>query len=92
MTSAPAKKQKIVKALDNAEEEPENEWEPPSEWTSWENEVDEIMNVERNNSKMWVYIRWNNSHETSHDIEAAHRYCPLKLIAFYESHLKFTQA
>ncbi|KAG0052832.1 hypothetical protein BGZ83_002094 [Gryganskiella cystojenkinii] len=106
MTSAPAKKQKVSKAAEKdryESEEPENTtaalgpeakntWEPPVEWSSWENEVDEIMNVERNNAKMRVYIRWNNGHETRHDIDQAHKHCPLKLINFYESHLKFTQA
>ena len=73
------------------DEEALSEWTPPKEWTSWEDKVKEIQNVERSNKQMKVHLLWKNGHETTHPIAAAHQHCPLKLIMFYESHLKFTQ-
>ncbi|KAF9566611.1 hypothetical protein EC968_003702 [Mortierella alpina] len=65
---------------------------PPASWTSWEDEVDYVQTVERNKKKMRVYLVWNNGRQTDHPIEDAHNKCPLKLIRFYEEHLKFTQS
>ncbi|KAF9286055.1 hypothetical protein BGZ68_003290 [Mortierella alpina] len=69
----------------------QEEW-PPASWTSWEDEVDFVQTVERNKKKMRVYLVWNNGKQTDHPIEDAHNKCPLKLIRFYEEHLKFTQS
>ncbi|GJJ70859.1 hypothetical protein EMPS_03209 [Entomortierella parvispora] len=99
MASAPAKKQKLADKIKRevdideleVDEATPFEWTPPKEWTSWEDKVEEIQNVERSNKQMKVHLLWKNGHETTHPITAAHQYCPLKLIMFYESHLKFTQ-
>ncbi|KAF9186714.1 hypothetical protein BGZ51_001795 [Haplosporangium sp. Z 767] len=102
--SVPAKKQKTNVSA-KSKEEPEDkieddteagehshEWAPPASWTSWEDHVEHVLTVERSKKKMNVHIRWKNGKETEHPIEAAHKMCPLKLIRFYESHLKFTQS
>ncbi|KAG0208463.1 hypothetical protein BGX28_000601 [Mortierella sp. GBA30] len=65
---------------------------PPKSWTTWEDEVDYVQTVERTKKKMRVYLVWKNGKETDHPIEDAHTKCPLKLIRFYEEHLKFTQS
>jgi len=75
---------------DKASKESKEQW-PPTSWTSWEDEVDHVQTVERNKQKMRAYLVWNNGMVTDHPIEEAHTKCPLKLIRFYEKHLKFTQ-
>ncbi|CAO3573215.1 unnamed protein product [Mortierella alpina] len=72
-----------------ASKESKEPW-PPTSWTSWEDEVDYVETVERNKQKMRAYLVWNNGMLTDHPIEEAHAKCPLKLIRFYEKHLKFT--
>ncbi|KAF9140556.1 hypothetical protein BG015_001591 [Linnemannia schmuckeri] len=67
-------------------------WTPPKSWTSWEEKVESILTVERSNQKLLIRLQWNNGRETQHPIEVAHQKCPQKLIQFYESHIKFSQA
>ncbi|KAF9081724.1 hypothetical protein BGX23_000522 [Mortierella sp. AD031] len=100
MEIAPAKRQKTSsthkksrKADEGgAESVDENKWMPPKSWVSWEDRVDIVQTVERCNQKLQVRLIWNNGKETQHPIEAAHQKCPQKLIQFYESHIKFSQA
>lgn len=106
MTTTPAKRQKVAKSQEIVEEEVEEEevkeeeekesrktrWSPPEEWTTWEEKIDQIHNIERNNAVMKVHIGWKNGKETVHLIHEAHKKCPQQLIRFYESHLKFIQA
>ncbi|KAF8938658.1 hypothetical protein BGZ47_008480 [Haplosporangium gracile] len=67
-------------------------WTPPKSWISWEQKVESILTVERSNQKLLIRLQWNNGRETQHPIEIAHQKCPQKLIQFYESHIKFSQA
>ncbi|KAF9924916.1 hypothetical protein BGZ67_009007 [Mortierella alpina] len=83
-----SKEGKAGKAAGKASKEP---W-PPASWTTWEDEVDFVQTVERNNKIMRVYLVWKNGKQTDHPIEVAHSKCPIKLIHFYEEHLKFTQS
>ncbi|KAF9922912.1 hypothetical protein FBU30_006966 [Linnemannia zychae] len=102
MEMAPAKRQKTSstpKMLRNSSAtgglesiETKDKWIPPKEWTSWEDKIESIQTVERNNQKLLIRLAWKNGKETQHPIEAAHQKCPLKLIQFYESHIKFSQA
>ncbi|KAF9583747.1 Chromobox protein 1 [Lunasporangiospora selenospora] len=94
--TATAKKQKSGRQREDSDEEMSaplvSSWTPPKAWTSWEEHVDHVSTVERSNKRMKVHLAWKNGHDTEHPIEDAHTKCPLKLIQFYESHLKFTQA
>ncbi|KAG0317041.1 hypothetical protein BGZ97_005993 [Linnemannia gamsii] len=105
MGMAPAKRQKttgapkdIRKAAGRAEEGARNSsssggnWVPPKNWASWEDKVETIQTVERNNQKLLIRLAWKNGKESQHPIEEAHQRCPQKLIQFYESHIKFSQA
>ncbi|KAG0376682.1 hypothetical protein BGX24_007379 [Mortierella sp. AD032] len=69
-----------------------NRWAPPKSWTSWEDKVETIQTVERSNQKLLIRLAWKNGKETHHPIETAHEKCPQKLIQYYESHIKFSQA
>ncbi|KAG0289631.1 hypothetical protein BGZ96_006851 [Linnemannia gamsii] len=105
MDMAPAKRQKttgapkgVGKAAVGAEEGARNNnssggyWIPPKNWASWEDKVETIQTVERNNQRLLIRLAWKNGKESQHPIEAAHQKCPQKLIQFYESHIKFSQA
>ncbi|KAF9949355.1 hypothetical protein BGZ72_008853 [Mortierella alpina] len=89
--SKDGKTSKEGKAAGKAGKASKEQW-PPASWTSWEDEVDFVQTVERNKKRMRVYLVWNNGRQTDHPIEDAHSKCPLKLIRFYEEHLKFTQS
>ncbi|KAG0275675.1 hypothetical protein BGZ95_008507 [Linnemannia exigua] len=69
-----------------------NKWVPPKNWTSWEDKVETIQTVERSDQRLLIRLAWKNGKETQHPIETAHEKCPQKLIQYYESHIKFSQA
>ncbi|KAF9901668.1 hypothetical protein EC991_005800 [Linnemannia zychae] len=69
-----------------------SKWTPPKNWASWENKVETIQTVERINQQLLIRLAWKGGKETQHPIEEAHQKCPQKLIQFYESHIKFSQA
>ncbi|KAG0231058.1 hypothetical protein BGW42_000534 [Actinomortierella wolfii] len=82
----PNKRQKTASAVSS------KPWTPPSSWSTWENEVIEVKDVERSNGKLIIYLSWKDGHETAHTREEVHERCPRKLLKFYEDHLKFKEA
>ncbi|KAF9127594.1 hypothetical protein BGW39_005759 [Mortierella sp. 14UC] len=68
------------------------QWTPPQSWMSWEDKVETIHTVERINGQLLIRLVWKNGRETRHPIETAHEKFPQKLIQYYESHIKFSQA
>ncbi|KAF9970503.1 hypothetical protein BGZ73_006790 [Actinomortierella ambigua] len=87
---SPNKRQKTSAATPSVPAK--SSWTPPSSWTSWENEVLEVKDVERKNNSLVVHLAWKNGHESIHDKEEIHHKCPRKLLKFYEDHLKFREA
>ncbi|KAG0029118.1 hypothetical protein BGZ81_004090 [Podila clonocystis] len=77
---------------DDDEEDKEKPTFPPAEWTSWDEHIREVQTVEKLKNSMVVHVLWKEGRETEHQAEIAHQKFPQKLIHFYESHLKFTQA
>ncbi|KAG0319809.1 hypothetical protein BG000_003781 [Podila horticola] len=77
---------------DDEEEDKEKTTFPPAEWTSWDEHIREVQTVEKLKNSMVVHVLWKDGHETEHEASVAHQKFPQKLIHFYESHLKFTQA
>ncbi|KAK9760188.1 Chromobox protein 3, variant 2 [Basidiobolus ranarum] len=60
---------------------------------NWEDQVQEVETVERDESNtLKVYLIWNNGKRTVHDAEDANQRCPQKVIKFYEAHLRFKAA
>jgi chromobox protein 1 len=108
MEMAPAKRQRTSALKDALKDAPKDarksdevsmnvdlsdiKWTPPKSWTSWEDKVRTIQTVERINQQLLIRLEWKNGRETQHPIELAHQKCPQKLIQFYESHIKFSQA
>ncbi|KAG0331364.1 hypothetical protein BG004_001700 [Podila humilis] len=100
-TSESAAAAKRLKAVDDSEEEEREDeqsssraqaWSPPSEWKSWDEHIQHVLTVEKIKNAMVVHVKWRNGHETEHNAKDAHAKFPQRLIAFYEAHLKFTQA
>ncbi|KAG0083459.1 hypothetical protein BGZ93_004643 [Podila epicladia] len=77
---------------DDDEEDKEKKTFPPAEWASWDEHIREVQTVEKLKDSMVVHVLWKNGRETEHKAAIAHQKFPQKLIHFYESHLKFTQA
>lgn len=78
--------------VEDEEEEKNKVWAPPAHWTMWDDFIREVQTVEKLKDAMVVHVLWKNGHETEHSASDAHEKFPQKLIHFYESHLKFTQA
>ncbi|KAF9916249.1 hypothetical protein BX616_004247 [Lobosporangium transversale] len=74
------------------QEDNDNDWEPPTTWTSWEEHVDYVQTVEQSEKMMVVYLMWKNGKSSVHPVTDAHKKCPQKLIHFYERHLRFSAA
>ncbi|KAF8926670.1 hypothetical protein BGZ52_005331 [Haplosporangium bisporale] len=78
--------------VEDDEEDKNKAWAPPAHWTMWDDFIREVQTVEKLKDAMVVHVLWKNGHETEHSASDAHEKFPQKLIHFYESHLKFTQA
>ncbi|KAF9107459.1 hypothetical protein BGX29_006326 [Mortierella sp. GBA35] len=74
---------------DEAEFSNNEKWTPPARWTSWEAHIEAIRTISRNGDQLTIHLLWNNGHETEHPIEEAHQKLPLRLIRYYENHLRF---
>ncbi|KAJ1672058.1 hypothetical protein EV182_007313, partial [Spiromyces aspiralis] len=69
--------------------ESNNFHELPLDQASWENFVDYVDTVQKNNNEVFVVLRWLNGDRTLHKSTQVRIKCPLKLIDFYEHHLTF---
>ncbi|KAI8824557.1 uncharacterized protein EV422DRAFT_325244 [Fimicolochytrium jonesii] len=57
---------------------------------SWEDDIDHVDTIERAGIGLCVYLVWKSGLKSVHPTPTANKKCPQKLLAFYESHLKFT--
>lgn len=58
---------------------------------NWETEIASIDTVERDRDtgKLWAFILFNNDKRSKIGMEMVYKHCPLAMLKFYESHLKF---
>ncbi|ORZ21002.1 hypothetical protein BCR41DRAFT_350880 [Lobosporangium transversale] len=80
----------------------EDLWTPPSSWISWEDHIKMIYGVEQikkekeggmdsQESQLVVHIVWKTGKWSEVPASEAHKKCPQKLLAYYESHIQFQE-
>ncbi|RYO39295.1 hypothetical protein AA0113_g5642 [Alternaria arborescens] len=83
------------RAKADKEEKKVAQWSPPP--GSWEHDVHEIDTVEQTKNpktgelEKFAYLVWNNNQKTQHPLKHVYQKCPQKMLAYYESHLVFSE-
>ncbi|PVU85150.1 hypothetical protein BB560_007132 [Smittium megazygosporum] len=77
------------KRLDHDNDDSYDQFPPTDE--SWESLVSKIDTVDRDpNIGLIVCVKWKNGKNSIHPASVIHRKCPLKLIEFYETLVRFS--
>ena len=55
----------------------------------WEDEVDEVITLERIDDSIIIHLRWKDGTTSVHKSSVVNINCPQKVIKFYEARLRF---
>ncbi|THC90604.1 hypothetical protein EYZ11_009936 [Aspergillus tanneri] len=61
------------------------EWMPKSK--NWENEVEHVDTIMREQGSLIAFLQWTNGKKSKVSIETCYEKCPKKMLKFYEQHL-----
>jgi len=64
---------------------------PSSSSTDWERDVANVMTVTKEGSQLFAHLKWKSDLLTVEPVKVANVRCPQKMLAFYESRLRFPE-